>query len=111
MTSLGKYLRENRNRRGLSLKFVCENTGIKDSTLSRIERERNKSVPGAEILQKLAELYGISLVELYFVAGYLNERDISAYKHTFRNVDLLTEEERIHVQEGIDLFTKGRDAS
>lgn len=111
MTSLGRYLREVRNRRGFSLKFVCENTGIKDSTLSRVERDTNKSVPGAEILQKLAELYGISLVDLYCVAGYLNERDISAYRHTFRNVDLLTEEEKTHIQEEINLFTKGRDAS
>ncbi len=111
MISLGKYLREVRNRRGFSLKFVCENTGIKDSTLSRIERERNKSIPSAEILQKLAKLYSISLVDLYYVTGYLNEQDISVYKHTFRNVDLLTEEEKIHIQEEIDLFAKGRDAS
>lgn len=111
MTSLGKYLREIRNRRGFSLKFVCENTGIKDSTLSRIEREKNKSVPGAEILQKLAELYGISLVDLYCVAGCLNERDISVYRHTFRNVNLLSEKEKAHIQEEIDLFTKGREAS
>lgn len=111
MISLGKYLREIRNQRGFSLKFVCKNTGIKDSTLSRIECEKNKSVPNAEILQKLAELYGVSLIDLYCAAGYLSERDISVYKHTFRNVDLLTEKEKTHIQEEIDLFTKGRDAS
>ena len=111
MASLGKYLREIRNRRGFSLKFVCEKTRIKDSTLSRIEREKNKSVPSAEILQKLAELYSVSLIDLYCVAGYLNEQDISVYRHTFQNVDLLTEKEKTHIQEEIDLFTKGRDAS
>ena len=104
-------MRETRNQRGFSLKFVCEKTGIKDSTLSRIERERNKSVPSAEILQKLAELYGVSLIDLYCATGYLNERDISSYRHTFQKVDLLTEKEKMHIQEEIDLFTKGRDAS
>ena len=104
-------MRETRNQRGVSLKFVCEKTGIKDSTLSRIEREKNKSVPSAEILQKLAELYGVSLIDLYCATGYLNERDISSYRHTFQKVDLLTEKETMHIQEEIDLFTKGRDAS
>ena len=104
-------MRETRNKRGFSLKFVCEKTGIKDSTLSRIEREKNKSVPSAEILQKLAELYGVSLIDLYCATGYLNERDISSYRHTFQKVDLLTEKEKMHIQEEIDLFTKGRDAS
>ena len=104
-------MRETRNQRGFSLKFVCEKTGIKDSTLSRIEREKNKSVPSAEILQKLAELYGVSFIDLYCATGYLNERDISSYRHTFQKVDLLTEKEKMHIQEEIDLFTKGRDAS
>ena len=104
-------MRETRNQRGFSLKFVCEKTGIKDSTLSRIEREKNKSVPSAEILQKLAELYGVSLIDLYCATGYLNERDISSYRHTFQKVDLLTEKEKMHIQEEIDIFTKGRDAS
>ena len=104
-------MRETRNQRGFSLKFVCEKTGIKDSTLSRIEREKNKSVPSAEILQKLAELYGVSLIDLYCATGYLNERDISSYRHTFQKVDLLTEKEKMHIQEEIDLFTIGRDAS
>lgn len=104
-------MRETRNQRGFSLKFVCKKTGIKDSTLSRIEREKNKSVPSAEILQKLAELYGVSLIDLYCATGYLNERDISSYRHTFQKVDLLTEKEKMHIQEEIDLFTKGRDAS
>ena len=93
-------MRETRNQRGFSLKFVCEKTGIKDSTLSRIEREKNKS-----------ELYSISLVDLYCMAGYLSKRDISSYRHTFQKVDLLTEKEKMHIQEEIDLFTKGRDAS
>ena len=100
-------MRETRNQRGFSLKFVCVNTGIKDSTLSRIEREKNKSVPGAEILRKLAELYSISLVDLYCMAGYLSKRDISSYRHTFQKVDLLTEKEKMHIQEEIDLFTRG----
>lgn len=108
MVSLGDYLKTARLNRGLSLKDVQEKTGIKDSRLSRIEKESNKTETNPSLLKVLAELYEISVIELYFIAGYLDKEILSDYQSFFKNVDLLNDEEKAHVQNLIDLFTKGR---
>lgn len=108
MTALGNFLKEKRLQQGLSMKNVYKATGISDSKLSRIENGSNSSTPAPCILQALSKLYGINLLELYRMAGYLDEEAISSYKQVFQNVNLLTEEERAHIQTQIDLFTKGR---
>lgn len=108
MDVLGQYLKERRIQRGLSLKDVYKETGISDSKLSRIENGTNASDPAPSILQTLSKLYNVSLVELYRIAGYLDEEALSSYVRVFHNLDLLTEDERNHVQAQIDLFTKGR---
>ncbi len=105
---LGEYLKEIRLQKKLSLKDVYKLTGISDSKLSRIENSTNASDPAPSILQALANLYNINLIELYRMAGYLDEEALSSYKQVFHNVDLLTEDERNHTQAQIDLFTKGR---
>ena len=105
---LGEYLKEIRLQKKLSLKDVYKLTGISDSKLSRIETGTNASDPAPSILQALSNLYSINLIELYRMAGYLDEEALSSYKQVFHNVNLLTEDERNHIQAHIDLFTKGR---
>ncbi len=107
MNNIGAYLKELRKKSGLSLKEVHSKSGITDSKLSRIERNEGTPLSAAE-LRLLAELYDIEVVQLYIAMGYLNEEDLYAYTLVFRNSDLLTEEERHHIQEQIDLFIKGR---
>ncbi len=108
MVALGEYLKEIRIQRGLSMKDVYKETGVSDSKLSRIENGTNVSDPAPSILQALSKLYDISLIELYRIAGYLDEEALSSYMRVFHNLDLLTEDERNHIQAQIDLFTKGR---
>lgn len=108
MVALGEYLKGIRLQQELSLKDVYKATGISDSKLSRIENETNASDPAPSILQALSKLYDINLIELYRMAGYLDEEALSSYERVFQNVDLLTEDERNHIQAQIDLFTKGR---
>lgn len=110
MSALGSFLKEHRNRCNLSLKDVHEQTGITDSKLSRLERGEGKT-PDPEELKKLARLYGIGVVSLYLLAGYLEERDLSDYQFVFKDADLLSEEEKENVQTQINLFTKGRKVS
>lgn len=62
-------------------------------------------------LKKLARLYGISIIPLYIMAGYLDESDLSEYQLTFKNTDLLNEEEKQSLQTQIDLLTKGRQVN
>ena len=109
MSELGSMLKNLRVGAKMSLKEVYRATGISDSKLNRIERGTNASEPGASILKALSKVYGISLVELYLSAGYLDDDDVSCYERAFKHVDLLTEDEKLSIQTQIDLFTKGRE--
>lgn len=107
MNDVGNYLKEMRNKCRLSLKDVYDRCGVTDSKLSRMERGEGKPLEPAE-LKKLAQLYGIGVVPIYIMAGYLNEGDLSDYQLVFKNADLLDEEEKKSIQTQIDLLTKGR---
>lgn len=110
MSDIGSYLKEQRNRCHLSLKDVHEQTGITDSKLSRLERGEGKFLDPDE-LKRLAHLYGIDVIPLFIMAGYLVEDDLSKYQLVFQDADLLNEEERENVQTQINLLTKGRKVS
>ena len=107
MNDIGNYLKKARNNCHLSLKDVYDRCGVTDSKLSRMERGEGKPLDAAE-LRKLAQLYGIGVVPIYIMAGYLDESDLSDYLLVFKNTDLLNEEEKQSIQTQIDLFTKGR---
>ncbi len=110
MGNLGSYLKEIRNEYHLSLKDVHQQCGVTDSKLSRLERGEVK-LPDPYELKKLAQLYEISVVSLYIMAGYLDESDLSDYQLVFQNTNLLNKEERLSIQTQINLFTKGRQVS
>ena len=107
MNDIGNYLKEVRNKCHLSLKDVYDHCGVTDSKLSRMERGEGKPLDPAE-LNKLAQLYGIGVVPIYIMAGYLDESDLSEYQLVFKSADLLDEEEKQSIQKQIDLLTKGR---
>ena len=107
MSDIGNYLKELRNKCHLSLKDVHDRCGVTDSKLSRMERGEGKPLDPAE-LKKLARLYGIDIVPIYIMAGYLDESDLSDYQLVFKNTDLLDEEEKQSIQTQIDLLTKGK---
>lgn len=108
MNELGIMLSHLRNDAKLSLKDVYRATGISDSKLNRIEHGKNTSQPAPDILKTLSNLYGVSPIELYLAAGYLSNDDLRSYERVFKNVDLLTSEEKESIQTQINLFTKDR---
>ena len=108
LNKLGEYLKKARLRQGLSLKEVQNKTGLTDSRLSRIENGSTAFELGPSYIKALAKLYKIDLVEFLINTGYLDNEALSAYKRVFQNVDLLNNDEKKHIQEQIDLFTKGR---
>lgn len=110
MNTLGTYLKEMRRKSGLSLKEVHAHCGITDSKLSRMERDEGPQLTPLE-LKKLAKLYKVDLVQLFLIAGYLDESDLATYQLVFRDASLLSLEEKQHIQEQIDLFIKGRTVS
>ncbi len=75
-TSLGDYLREQRQSAKLSLRQLSELAGVSNPYLSQIERGLKR--PSAEILQQLAKGLEVSAESLYVKAGILDE-DVTAH--------------------------------
>lgn len=72
--SLGKKLKEARERMPLTLRQVEEVTGISNAYLSQLENEKIKK-PSANILYKLSTLYKISLNSLLAAAGIIEKAE------------------------------------
>lgn len=66
---IGLYLKELRLKNNLTTKQVEVKTGISNSYISLIER--NKRKPSAEILSKLAKAYKVKTEDLLRIMGYL----------------------------------------
>lgn len=62
LTALGPRLRRMRRHRGLTLADLAAETGISESTLSRLESGGRR--PNLELLLPLARAYGMPLEEL-----------------------------------------------
>lgn len=106
MSDIGSCLKDKRTQCNLSLKDIYDQCGITDSKLSRIER--GEKLPDPAELKKLAQIYGLDVISLFIMAGYLDRNDLSNYQFVFQNVDLLNDEEKQSIQTQISLLTKGR---
>jgi transcriptional regulator with XRE-family HTH domain len=72
VSSLGDYIREQRESAQVSLRQLAKAAGVSNPYLSQIERGVKK--PSAEILQQIAKGLRISAETLYVRAGILDER-------------------------------------
>ena len=72
VSSLGDYIREQRESAQVSLRQLAKSAGVSNPYLSQIERGIKK--PSAEILQQIAKGLRISAETLYVHAGFLDER-------------------------------------
>lgn len=106
MKELGIYLKELRINHGYSQDQVFECTGITDSQQSRIERGLNQTI-SPTTLKRFANFYGICVIDLYLLTGFLSKEDITQYKQIFKYAELLTEKQKKNIQEEINLFTQG----
>lgn len=70
---IGDYLKEIRERRGLTMRQVAIKTNVSQPYLSQIENGIKK--PSPEILKRLAPAYKVSYNDLMVVAGYLPDVD------------------------------------
>ena len=105
MGELGEHLKKTRNNKKLSLKAVTDLTGVSDSTLSHIESGKTDS-PAPLHLKKLANAYGIDLIDLYVKAGYLDFDDLSNYQLCFIGLENLSDEEKNAIQGVVDVMVK-----
>lgn len=104
MVSVGVYLKRHRERLSLSLNAVCEQTGITTTRLNRIERNLINE-PSPDALKKLAVLYGIDLIHLFKLAGYLDDQ-VSNEVYPFKNYEILNDDECKFIQQSIDFFAR-----
>jgi transcriptional regulator with XRE-family HTH domain len=73
MSSLGEYIREQREQAEVSLRQLARSAGVSNPYLSQVERGLRR--PSADILQQIAQGLRISAETLYVRAGLLEERD------------------------------------
>ena len=105
MSTFGDYLKDIRNQKGISLAKVQQLTGITNSRLCRVEKGSDGILTPAEI-KKLASLYGVAVVPMYLMAGYLDTSDLEEYQSGFKNTNLLDADEKKHIQAQIDFIIK-----
>ena len=105
MQNLGAHLKQLRNDCGFSLYKVYEKTGITDSRLSKAENGAWCNLKLSEI-RKLADLYEAPVIPMCLMAGLFDESDIEEYHSGFKNVALLDDEDKQHVQSEIDYILK-----
>ena len=73
---LGDFLKELRERKGVSLKKVEDETGISNAYLSQLETGVRQRLPNPDRLKALADYNNVSLQQLLEKAGYFGEGDI-----------------------------------
>ncbi len=72
VSSIGEYIREQREQAKISLRQLAAVAGVSNPYLSQIERGLRR--PSAEILQQIAKGLRISAEALYVQAGILEDR-------------------------------------
>lgn len=76
VTAFGKYLKELRTRKAVSLKDVEDATGIPNAYLSQLETGTRKKLPDPDRLRVIAQYYNASIQELLCAAGYCEPGEI-----------------------------------
>ena len=107
MINMGEHLKELRNNKGLSLKKVYEKTGITNSRLSKAENGAWDNLKPSEI-KKLADLYETPVVQVCLLAGMFDKSDLEEYHSGFKNIALLDDDDKQHIQSEINYILKKR---
>jgi transcriptional regulator with XRE-family HTH domain len=105
VTSIGAYIREQREQAKISLRQLAQNAGISNPYLSQIERGLRR--PSADILQQIAKGLRISAEALYVQAGFLEDRPPgSMVREAILTDPELTERQRQMLVEIYESFRK-----
>lgn len=78
MSQINDFLKELRERRGLTLRLASEKSGLSHSYISSLENGKHPQTkapinPSPESLKKLSEAYNHPYEELMRIAGYIDE--------------------------------------
>ena len=78
---LGDFLRELREKKGVSLKEAEQAIGVSNAYISQLETGTRKKLPEPDRLRSLADYYNVTVQELLAKAGYYELKDV--LKETF----------------------------
>ncbi|HEY1619196.1 MAG TPA: helix-turn-helix transcriptional regulator [Streptosporangiaceae bacterium] len=103
VSTIGAYIREQREQAKISLRQLADNAGISNPYLSQIERGLRR--PSADILQQIAKGLRISAEALYVQAGFLEDRQPgSMVREAVRTDPQLSERQKQMLIEIYDSF-------
>ena len=72
----GEYLKELREKKGVSLKEVEKAIGASNAYISQLETGTRKKLPEPERLRAIADYYNVTVEELLAKAGYYEQKDV-----------------------------------
>lgn len=102
VSTLGDFIREQRNAAELSLRQLALKAGVSNPYLSQVERGLRK--PSAEILTQIAAALRISAETLYVRAGLLEAQDSSRVRAAIARDSSLNERQRLALLEIYSAF-------
>ena len=86
----GEYLKELREKKGVSLKEVEKSIGASNAYISQLETGTRKKLPEPERLRAIADYYNVTVEELLTKAGYYEQKDVlkETFEHRISNAFL-----------------------
>lgn len=72
----GRFLRELRDKKGVTLKQVEEGTGLSNAYISQLETGARRRLPAPDKLKALADYFNVGVKELLEKAGYVDAGEI-----------------------------------
>lgn len=73
----GRYLRELREKKGVTLKEVEEATGLSNPYISQLETGARRKLPAPDRLKALANYFNVTINEMLEKAGYVDSGEIT----------------------------------
>lgn len=99
--TVGEYLNKARNQQQISIRRLAALTGISHSEINKIENGE-RTAPSALHLKSIADILGINQIDLFKVAGYI-DNDVYTVPENFAfKYDGLSDDEVVQVQSYID---------
>jgi len=73
----GEFLKELREKKGVTLKQVEEGTGMSNAYISQLETGTRRRLPAPDKLKALADYFNVTIKELLEKAGYVESGPIA----------------------------------
>jgi len=90
--TVGNILKDQRERKRLTLREVEIQSGISNAYLSQLENDKIKK-PSANTLYKLSELFGVNFDDLMVAAGIVEKKRETNNSFSFSSEQNVTKEE------------------